>query len=158
MNGGALPPNAVEGGIDGETLYIGRATHEGALIPGKVRPVSCFSLFLNSKLNNFDRSFQAMVFVISHGAELKSPNPSMTYFVMQLVFGLLAQVVIFPDKLCRVDPVKMESPCSLDGLIMKARLPLGRFNSRITVHTLPTEVKKSLTRIMRFSSRNKRCQ
>lgn len=38
VNGGVIPPNAVEGGIDGETLYVGRASHEGALIPGKVVP------------------------------------------------------------------------------------------------------------------------
>lgn len=36
--GGVIPPGAVEGGkdINGETLYVGRAYHEGALIPGKV--------------------------------------------------------------------------------------------------------------------------
>lgn len=38
VNGGAIPPNAIEGGIDGEPIYVGRATHEGALIPGKVVP------------------------------------------------------------------------------------------------------------------------
>lgn len=38
VNGGAIPPNAIEGGVDGETLFIGRAEHEGALIPGKVVP------------------------------------------------------------------------------------------------------------------------
>ncbi|XP_055635915.1 uncharacterized protein LOC129775323 isoform X2 [Toxorhynchites rutilus septentrionalis] len=33
---GEIPPNAVVGGSDGEELYIGRARHEGAVIPGKV--------------------------------------------------------------------------------------------------------------------------
>lgn len=33
-----MPPGAVEGGNDGETLFVGRARHEGALIPGKVKP------------------------------------------------------------------------------------------------------------------------
>ncbi|XP_051165002.1 uncharacterized protein LOC127283912 isoform X2 [Leptopilina boulardi] len=38
-DGGILPPDALEGGndIDG-VLYVGRANHEGALIPGKVNP------------------------------------------------------------------------------------------------------------------------
>lgn len=36
--GGALPAGAVLGGDDGEPLYVGRANHEGALIPGKVKP------------------------------------------------------------------------------------------------------------------------
>ncbi|XP_034177579.1 uncharacterized protein LOC117603005 isoform X4 [Osmia lignaria lignaria] len=36
--GGMLPPGAVEGGRDEETLYVGRAYHEGALLPGKVKP------------------------------------------------------------------------------------------------------------------------
>ncbi|CAK9822668.1 C3 and PZP-like alpha-2-macroglobulin domain-containing protein 8 [Anthophora retusa] len=35
---GLLPPSAVEGGKDDETLYVGRAYHEGALLPGKVKP------------------------------------------------------------------------------------------------------------------------
>ncbi|KAL1448810.1 hypothetical protein WDU94_000070, partial [Cyamophila willieti] len=37
---GALPPNAFPGGNteDGETLYIGRASHEGSLTIGKVQP------------------------------------------------------------------------------------------------------------------------
>uniref|UniRef100_A0A336MNG9 CSON001653 protein n=1 Tax=Culicoides sonorensis TaxID=179676 RepID=A0A336MNG9_CULSO len=40
VNGGEIPPNAVQGGldIDGAPLYIGRANHEGAVIPGKVVP------------------------------------------------------------------------------------------------------------------------
>ncbi|XP_049534383.1 C3 and PZP-like alpha-2-macroglobulin domain-containing protein 8 isoform X1 [Anopheles darlingi] len=36
VSNGEIPPNAVVGGSDGEDLYIGRAQHEGALIPGKV--------------------------------------------------------------------------------------------------------------------------
>ncbi|KAG7203042.1 hypothetical protein KM043_010167 [Ampulex compressa] len=36
--GGMVPPGAVEGGNDDEPLYVGRAHHEGALIPGKVKP------------------------------------------------------------------------------------------------------------------------
>ncbi|XP_015433309.1 PREDICTED: uncharacterized protein LOC107189323 isoform X2 [Dufourea novaeangliae] len=36
--GGMVPPAAVEGGKDEETLYVGRAYHEGALLPGKVKP------------------------------------------------------------------------------------------------------------------------
>jgi len=36
--GGQVPPEAVEGGFDGEQLYIARAHHEGALIPGKLLP------------------------------------------------------------------------------------------------------------------------
>lgn len=38
--GGSLPPNAVSGGhdISGEQLYVARANHEGALIPGKLVP------------------------------------------------------------------------------------------------------------------------
>lgn len=38
--GGAVPPNAFPAGNteDGETLYIGRATHEGSLTIGKVQP------------------------------------------------------------------------------------------------------------------------
>ncbi|XP_050590640.1 uncharacterized protein LOC126922244 isoform X2 [Bombus affinis] len=38
--GGIIPPGAVEGGkdISGEPLYVGRAYHEGALLPGKVKP------------------------------------------------------------------------------------------------------------------------
>lgn len=37
-SGGMIPPDAVEGGNDGEPLFVGRAHHEGALIPGKVKP------------------------------------------------------------------------------------------------------------------------
>ncbi|XP_032681078.1 C3 and PZP-like alpha-2-macroglobulin domain-containing protein 8 isoform X3 [Odontomachus brunneus] len=40
-SGGMVPPGAVEGGNDGETLFVGRARHEGALIPGKVKPGHC---------------------------------------------------------------------------------------------------------------------
>lgn len=36
---GAVPPGAIEGGFDGsDQLYIARAVHEGALIPGKLHP------------------------------------------------------------------------------------------------------------------------
>ncbi|XP_077300115.1 uncharacterized protein LOC143920947 isoform X1 [Arctopsyche grandis] len=34
--GTQIPPGAIVGGQDGEELYIGRASHEGALIPGKI--------------------------------------------------------------------------------------------------------------------------
>ncbi|XP_076763777.1 uncharacterized protein LOC143430933 isoform X4 [Xylocopa sonorina] len=37
-SGGMVPPGAVKGGEDGEPLYVGRAHHEGALLPGKVKP------------------------------------------------------------------------------------------------------------------------
>ncbi|XP_055372435.1 C3 and PZP-like alpha-2-macroglobulin domain-containing protein 8 [Condylostylus longicornis] len=37
-SGGNVPPGAMEGGFDGEQLYIARARHEGALIPGKLHP------------------------------------------------------------------------------------------------------------------------
>ncbi|EGI57249.1 C3 and PZP-like alpha-2-macroglobulin domain-containing protein 8 [Acromyrmex echinatior] len=37
-SGGMIPPDAVEGGQDEEPLFVGRAHHEGALIPGKVKP------------------------------------------------------------------------------------------------------------------------
>ena len=38
VSGGAIPPNAVLGGEDhDEPLYVGRANHEGELIPGKVK-------------------------------------------------------------------------------------------------------------------------
>lgn len=33
-----LPPDAVEGGMDGEPMYVVRARHEGELIPGKLVP------------------------------------------------------------------------------------------------------------------------
>ena len=36
--GGEVPPNAVPGGIDNEQLFVGRARHEGALLPGKIVP------------------------------------------------------------------------------------------------------------------------
>lgn len=36
--GGQVPVSAVAGGQDGETLYVARARHEGALIPGKLVP------------------------------------------------------------------------------------------------------------------------
>ncbi|XP_043254886.1 uncharacterized protein LOC122398776 isoform X2 [Colletes gigas] len=36
--GGMVPPNAIEGGRDEEPLFVGRARHEGALLPGKVKP------------------------------------------------------------------------------------------------------------------------
>lgn len=35
---GEVPPNAVPGGIDSEQLFVGRARHEGALLPGKIVP------------------------------------------------------------------------------------------------------------------------
>lgn len=37
VSGSTMPPGAVVGGEDDEPLYIGRAEHEGALIPGKVK-------------------------------------------------------------------------------------------------------------------------
>ncbi|XP_011342741.1 uncharacterized protein LOC105282474 isoform X1 [Ooceraea biroi] len=37
-SGGMIPPGAVEGGNDDGVLFVGRAHHEGALIPGKVKP------------------------------------------------------------------------------------------------------------------------
>lgn len=39
-SGDAVPPTAVEGGrdIDGSTIYVGRAFHEGDMIPAKVIP------------------------------------------------------------------------------------------------------------------------
>lgn len=36
-SGGMVPPGAVEGGQDGEPLFVGRAHHEGALLPGKLK-------------------------------------------------------------------------------------------------------------------------
>lgn len=38
--GGSVPPNAVVGGSDcsGEPMYVARAHHEGALLPGKLVP------------------------------------------------------------------------------------------------------------------------
>lgn len=40
MTGGDVPANAVPGGMDvsGESLFVGRARHEGALLPGKIVP------------------------------------------------------------------------------------------------------------------------
>lgn len=35
---GDIPPDAVEGGIDGEPQFVARARHEGNLIPGKLVP------------------------------------------------------------------------------------------------------------------------
>ncbi|XP_066587914.1 uncharacterized protein [Prorops nasuta] len=40
-SGGMVPPGAVEGGRDDEPLFVGRAHHEGALLPGKVKPGHC---------------------------------------------------------------------------------------------------------------------
>ncbi|KAK9497352.1 hypothetical protein O3M35_004685 [Rhynocoris fuscipes] len=37
-SGGNVPPDAVAGGFDNEQLYVGRASHCGALLPGKVHP------------------------------------------------------------------------------------------------------------------------
>lgn len=39
-SGGTIPDNAVPAGVsvEGETLYVGRVTHEGALTVGKVHP------------------------------------------------------------------------------------------------------------------------
>ncbi|XP_063229579.1 uncharacterized protein LOC134534858 isoform X2 [Bacillus rossius redtenbacheri] len=37
-SGGSVPPHAVPGGFDNEQLYVARAQHEGALIPGKLIP------------------------------------------------------------------------------------------------------------------------
>lgn len=35
---GEVPPGAISGGQDGEELYVARARHENALIPGKLVP------------------------------------------------------------------------------------------------------------------------
>lgn len=37
-SGGTIPPGSLEGGDDGEPLYVARANHEGAVIPGKLKP------------------------------------------------------------------------------------------------------------------------
>lgn len=37
-SGGQVPSDAIEGGIDGEPIFVARAQHEGALIPGKLVP------------------------------------------------------------------------------------------------------------------------
>lgn len=39
-SGDVIPENAIQGGLtaDGEVLYVGRATHEGALTIGKFHP------------------------------------------------------------------------------------------------------------------------
>lgn len=37
-SGGNVPPGSMEGGFDGEQLYIARGRHEGALVPGKLQP------------------------------------------------------------------------------------------------------------------------
>lgn len=34
--GGVIPVGAVLGGFDNENLYVGRAQHEGGVVPGKV--------------------------------------------------------------------------------------------------------------------------
>lgn len=46
--GDSIPENAIQGGVteDGEALYIGRATHEGAVTVGKVHP-SHASLYIS---------------------------------------------------------------------------------------------------------------
>nr|CAD7573543.1 unnamed protein product [Timema californicum] len=36
--GGEVPPNSVPGGFDNEQVYVARARHEGALLPGKLVP------------------------------------------------------------------------------------------------------------------------
>ena len=49
---GQLPPGAVPGGNseDGETLYIGRAQHEGTKTIGKVQPsTKCAAFHLEAK-------------------------------------------------------------------------------------------------------------
>ncbi|XP_046430548.1 uncharacterized protein LOC124184630 isoform X3 [Neodiprion fabricii] len=40
-SGGVVPPGALAGGQDGEPLFVARARHEGALIPGKLKPSHC---------------------------------------------------------------------------------------------------------------------
>ena len=49
-NGGAVPEGAFVGGDDnGEALFVGRAQHEGALLPGKNSFESCKTLISNLK-------------------------------------------------------------------------------------------------------------
>lgn len=47
---GNIPPGALEGGDDGEPLYVGRATHEGAIIPGKVKASHgvCYGMYMKN--------------------------------------------------------------------------------------------------------------
>ncbi|XP_046753362.1 uncharacterized protein LOC124416394 isoform X1 [Diprion similis] len=40
-SGGIVPPGALAGGQDGEPLFVARARHEGALIPGKLKASHC---------------------------------------------------------------------------------------------------------------------
>lgn len=51
-SGGNIPPDAVAAGRtkSGETLYVGRAQHEGALVVGKVSTLYLFLLYFSCNI------------------------------------------------------------------------------------------------------------
>lgn len=60
---GELPAGAVIGGnrSDGGKYYIGRATHEGCLVPGKIHPENgCIYVPWGGKENRYD-AYEALV-------------------------------------------------------------------------------------------------
>ncbi|XP_077502237.1 natterin-4-like [Amblyomma americanum] len=64
-----IPHNAVVGGnAKGEDLYVGRAWHNGGLLPGKVvRSLQCCYV----PCNNSEHKYQHYEILVNDGAELK---------------------------------------------------------------------------------------
>lgn len=75
---GEVPPNAVVGGSDGEDMYIARAQHEGAIIPGKLVPSHGVAYVAWGGVENPKEEYEVLcdgngVFVPTSGGEVP-PN------------------------------------------------------------------------------------
>ncbi|XP_062705661.1 uncharacterized protein LOC109421536 isoform X1 [Aedes albopictus] len=75
---GEVPPNAVVGGADGEDMYIARAQHEGAIIPGKLVPSHGVAYVAWGGVENPKEEYEVLcdgngVFVPTSGGEIP-PN------------------------------------------------------------------------------------
>ncbi|XP_077543609.1 natterin-3-like [Haemaphysalis longicornis] len=67
--GASIPPNAVSGGCDnGETVFVGRATHSGDILPGKVLRSHRTCYVSYAGVEHGHASYQVLV---SNGAEFE---------------------------------------------------------------------------------------